>query len=283
MAAPAISVVIPNYNKGDLVLKTVASVQASKEVGPLEIIVVDDRSTDPLTLEALKQLRKEPDVQVLENEGKGPGAARNRGLRAAAAPYLLFLDNDDLLAPNFLKAALDHLAAQPADVAYAYPDLVLFTGPDDLRWRPTPEFSLKRLRIFNTVPVSCLYRTEDLCAVGGMATDLSAMEDWDLFLKLADAGRTGSKIPDADGAWLLYRQVAGGVNASAASPAKRIRLRRRILRRHKLLTPLSWTWDLAAVIFGMLAGSTRRRERQAFAHLPVDWQRVLRETVIAGL
>ena len=268
-----ISVVIPSYNKGGLILHTVASVLASDYEGALEIIVVDDYSTDPLTKKAYLGLKKQANLTIVESGGKGPGNARNKGLSRAKGEYLLFLDNDDLISPNFIREALATLDAEPA-AAYAYPDIVVFGCTPG--WRPTPEFSLERLRVFNYIPVTCLYRIEALRAVGGMQTDLPAMEDWDLFLSLADKGFTGAKIPTEKKAWLFYRQAdQAGVNASATSPAKRARLRTTILKRHHLATATSWIWNLAAIVFGALTPFMRSREHTAFLGLPAETQKAM--------
>jgi len=151
---PLISVIIPSFNKGNLILATVESVKANDYQGKHEIVIIDDYSTDSVTKEAYKTIQKKyPETRIEESGGKGPGNARNKGTQLARGEYLVFLDNDDLISPNFLQESYLCLKNQDASCAYVYGDTVVFgayTG-----WRPTPVFSPEQIRILNYVPVTC--------------------------------------------------------------------------------------------------------------------------------
>jgi glycosyltransferase involved in cell wall biosynthesis len=99
---PTISVVIPLYNKGEYIKRALTSV-LNQTCRVLEIIVVDDGSTDE-GLERVERLaRANSTIRIIRQENKGPGAARNAGLHIAEGKYIAFLDADDEWYPSFLE------------------------------------------------------------------------------------------------------------------------------------------------------------------------------------
>lgn len=108
-----VSFVIPTYNRVDYLRECVASIRAQR-VTDVEIIVVDDASTQ----DTCRALAREPVfsgvVFLRHPENRGPGEARNTGIRAAKGRYVAFLDDDDLLDPRFLETALNVLARDPS-------------------------------------------------------------------------------------------------------------------------------------------------------------------------
>jgi GT2 family glycosyltransferase len=106
---PALSVVIPTRNRVAVLLDTLAAVDASRGVdGPIEVIVVDDGSSDD-TLDRLAAASFSSfDCQVMPQPQTGPAAARNRGIARAAAARVLLLGDDTIPRPDTLAI---HLAA----------------------------------------------------------------------------------------------------------------------------------------------------------------------------
>ncbi|OUN25715.1 glycosyltransferase family 2 protein [Pseudoflavonifractor sp. An85] len=110
-----ISVIIPVYNIQQHLRECLDSV-LGQSYAKLQVICVDDGSTDesPAILE--EYARKDPRVQVIRQANAGPGAARNTGLEAATGEYLIFLDSDDWFEPHFLQRMVDTARETGAEV-----------------------------------------------------------------------------------------------------------------------------------------------------------------------
>jgi hypothetical protein len=121
-----VSVVIPLYNKGKYIERALSSV-LSQTYPPLEIIVIDDGSTDdgPEKTIALNN----PMITLVKQENRGPGAARNAGLAIAKGKYIAFLDADDEWYPLFLETGVSYLEYNKENVTvvsmayYQYPKM----------------------------------------------------------------------------------------------------------------------------------------------------------------
>jgi len=114
--APAVSAIIPLYNKQASVRRAVESV-LNQSVRDLELIVVDDGSRDdgPRIVEAIG----DPRIHLVRQANAGPGAARNRGLALARGRFVAFLDADDEWLAGFLEQALEALGRHPEAGAFA--------------------------------------------------------------------------------------------------------------------------------------------------------------------
>ena len=115
---PVISVVIPAYNAAGCIGETLDNI-LSQTMRELEVIVVDDGSTDGTGALLEEYRRRDPRVRVLTVENGGPAAARNQGLPLARGRYLLFVDSDDRLEP-------DALAILREQTERDQPDMLIF-------------------------------------------------------------------------------------------------------------------------------------------------------------
>jgi hypothetical protein len=125
VARPSVSVIIPTFNAGRLLAHAIESV-VQQQYAPLEIIVVDDGSTDDSAaiIAALPH-----DVRYLVQDNAGPAAARNRGVREATGEVIAFCDADDLWAPGMLAALVDMLLAdETIDVARGHAQVTQLTA-----------------------------------------------------------------------------------------------------------------------------------------------------------
>lgn len=124
MNNPTVSVVIPLFNKGKYIERALDSV-FNQKYSPLEIIVVDDGSTDdgPDRVRRFDSSR----VTLIRQKNKGPGAARNQGLAIAKGEYIAFLDADDEWLPNFLYRGISYIKEKKVPIVctnyYRFPSM----------------------------------------------------------------------------------------------------------------------------------------------------------------
>ena len=145
-----VSVVIPTYQRKALVAEAIESALA-QPWPDLEVVVVDDGSTDG-TVEALTaRFGADPRVRVLRKENGGTASARNAGLEAATGTYVALLDSDDLFLPGHLEALVPPLEAAPTV------DLAIGNAVYEGHWRHGRASIFHRARYR---PPVCL---EDMC------------------------------------------------------------------------------------------------------------------------
>ena len=182
--AARVVVVIPCFRDGPLAEEAVSSIQ---EEEPVEVVVVDDHSTDPRTDAALARLEAGGVTVVRHEHNLGPAKARLSGMRASTAPYVFPLDSDDHAVPGALARMADVLDADPG-AGVCFGDYVEFGDSEVIRAVPT-ELDPYRLAYTNEYPVSSMYRRALLEEVGGWPTMLG-YEDWHLWMTFAERGVT---------------------------------------------------------------------------------------------
>ena len=116
MGKKLISVIMPVYNR-EMSLRRAAEAVLSQSYEPLELILVDDGSTDGSRDICRKLSEIHDNVISIRQENKGPAAARNRGLAAAAGEYIAFADSDDSLSPFMYERLAAELEQTGADIA----------------------------------------------------------------------------------------------------------------------------------------------------------------------
>ena len=117
--APAVSIILPTYNRASFLPEALASIRA-QSFRDWELVVVDDGSTDQ-TRALVESWRREvtQPVSYVWQENRGAYAARNAGLDRAGAPLVAFFDSDDLWRPSYLEACVEGLRDQP-DVDWVF-------------------------------------------------------------------------------------------------------------------------------------------------------------------
>ena len=184
--APTVSVVIPTYQRRDLVRRAIASVRAQTH-RDYELIVVDDGSTDD-THDVVAALGDDI-VYVRRDENRGVSAARNAGIARARGAIVAFLDSDDTWLPHHLAVVMDVLTRLPDAVLCSTSPRFEVEGrepPAEARVADT----LSALLVENVVgsPSSVAVRRAALERVGGFGEALRVMEGWDLWMRLALVG-----------------------------------------------------------------------------------------------
>jgi len=175
--SPEVSVVIPTRNRRTLLTRTLGTVLAQRDVG-LEVLVVDDASEDG-TPELIRNVG-DPRVVLVQHDGRrGVAAARNTGLMRARAPWVAFVDDDDMWAPTKLARQLE---AGASGAGWVYAGAVIVD--ETLRivaGKPPPiDRDVEQLLAFNVVPgggSGPLVRTDLARAVGGFDPQLSILAE----------------------------------------------------------------------------------------------------------
>lgn len=204
--APAISIVTPTFNRRDVLLRAIASVQA-QDYRDYEHIVVDDGSTDG-TREAVLAI-DDPRLRYLRlEERRGANAARNHGIRAARAEIVTFLDSDDHFLRSRLERTISRFSADPSvDLAISSFETIKGkrSSPTMNRGARIDGPTLERLLIAQVVSIAgsaITVRNTALDSVGGFDEGLGRMQDRDLLLRLAAAGYGAELLEDVD--WVKH-------------------------------------------------------------------------------
>lgn len=189
---PLVSIVMPCFNDGLYIMDSIDSAFAQSYEN-LELIIVNDGSTDPHTIDVLARLC-DPRITVFNGERKGPAAARNMAIKHSKGKYILPLDSDDLISVDYIKRAVEIIENNPQiGVVYCRADLFgEKSGPWDL-----PDYSFEKMLLDNVVFVTSLFRKEDWERVGGFSPELEAgMEDYDFWISLLEIGLEVHQIPE---------------------------------------------------------------------------------------
>lgn len=196
-----VSVVIPCFNHGEFLPEAVASVlQANRD--DVQLIVVDDGSTDERTRQEMDALCARG-VRVIRQENKGLAAARNAGIAASGAPYILPLDADNRVRPAYLDHGVRILDSNPG-VGVVYGD-AQYIGIRAGRWQVGP-FDAARLMRSNYIDACAIYRRvawEQNRGYDG-SMPVQGAEDWDFWLSTMEHGWEFAYVPE-----VLFEYRAG--------------------------------------------------------------------------
>lgn len=194
-----VSIIIPCYNHGQFLDETISSVY-SNTYKDVEIIIVNDGSTDPETITVLDKISG-PNLKVIHQQNSGLSAARNTGVSHARGEYILPLDADDIIEPTFLQKTVEVLEANP-NVGFVYTHVKFFGAADGV-WK-TPEFDPNLLLISNLCVATSLYRHIAFDQIDGYKTDMIyGFEDWDFWIYMVEKGWSGKCLAEP---LFLYRK-----------------------------------------------------------------------------
>ncbi len=182
-----ISVIIPLYNKAESVAATLESVLA-QTVQPLEVIVVDDGSTDGSAERA--EAFADRGVRVVRQANGGVSRARNRGAAEARGSHLAFLDGDDLWCPDFVESMIAAVVKNPECGLYAAAYRVVGAdGRSGVRRAArsgVTDFFEEVKSGFVALPSASVVSREAFESVGGFPAGMKLCEDSYLWIKIAD-------------------------------------------------------------------------------------------------
>lgn len=196
------SVVIPTFNRAGLLAATLATVRA-QTLKDFEVVVVDDGSSDG-TREYLRTIDR---VRVIEQDHRGPGAARNAGVAHAHGDYVAFLDSDDLWWPWTLSTFAKVIAeSRPATVAGRYIDLPDERGlsaitEEPVRWRVFDDYLSSSAQPISAGSGTIVIERETFERAGGFSERPINAEDHDLMLRLGEARGFAAVLAPVTVAW----------------------------------------------------------------------------------
>lgn len=170
---PTVAVILPCHQYGNYLPEALESVLAQTRSAD-EILIVDDASTDDTKQVAEAYAHR--GIRYLRGEWKNVGAARNAGLHATKADYLVFLNADDTLDPEYIRLSLDALL-QHRTAALAYTDQQYF-GDSDAHVDTPPTFDWKRFDAQNQCHPAWMVRRDALLQAGGWSHGIDQDSDW---------------------------------------------------------------------------------------------------------
>jgi len=194
MTSGLVSVIVPVFNRPQQLREAVASV-LEQDYRPVQIIIVDDGSTDGVTPTTAQELvvGNPGLVQVATQANAGPGQARECGRKLARGEFIQYLDSDDVLLPGKFSAQVAALNAEPqADVAYGITYFRDHTGKCEPK--PHKDTGIRKDAMFPSFLNSRwwdtstpLYRV-NVCEKAGEWTHLRLEEDWEYDCRIASLG-----------------------------------------------------------------------------------------------
>lgn len=197
--APTLSVIIPTCNRrGVLTTRTLPALFAQEmPADKFEIIVVVDGSTDG-TAEAVRTLKPPCPLRVMEQAKRGPGAARNSGIRMARGAIVLFIDDDIICEPDLFRLHVEAHAETAPAVVHGHISIAPDTPVSILRfateawyrdyYRTIDSQNGVRLPQDNFLISNSSMPRDVLVECGGFDETLTAKEDYELALRLSKSG-----------------------------------------------------------------------------------------------
>jgi glycosyltransferase involved in cell wall biosynthesis len=269
---PRVSVVIPCYNYGRYLRQCVESITQGQPGIELQIIIIDDKSTDDSVAIARSIAAQDKRVRVIAHtENKGHIATFNEGLCAATGEFVLLISADDLVTPGALTRAAELLVAEPS-VGLVYGNAIHFKGKlppcrcEGQEWVIWSGVDWLRGRCQSgyNVAASCevVMRTSVLRAIGGHRADLPHTSDFEMWLRASavsdvgflmgvdqafyrhhganmnkvsfHSGTARGQLIDLEQRWRSFEAVFEGVGSRLENRVALLQLARRTLSRQAL-------------------------------------------------
>lgn len=187
---PLVSIIIPCYNQGEFLDKTLKSV-LSQTYTNWECIIVDDGSSDNTEEIAKKWTAKDSRFTYLDKENGGVSSSRNLGIEKAKGNFIQFLDADDLLANDKIAISIDTVQKHKVEVVCS--DYLIFTESISNSRPPFSQLADFEFTFYNlarywnngfTVPIHCWFFKASLLENIQFPVGLTAQEDWVMWLRI---------------------------------------------------------------------------------------------------
>ncbi len=238
-AYPLVSICIPHYNRPLFLAQALASVEQQGYTN-LEVLVVDDGSTNPDALAFLSELERRPfrfPLRVLRQQNAYVGAARNLAGAFARGDYLAFLDDDNVMKPDAIESMVAAIALYPETILTCVVDKFIGNDAPTSATIPLSSFvplgsSIAVAPFLNAYgDIFALIPRQTFLDLGGFTEDPGIThEDWEFFTRAALAGHPVQPLPKA----LLWYRYS---DESMSSATKRFKNFERSARPFKQLLP----------------------------------------------
>lgn len=232
---PLISVIIPNFNRGDIVAETLDSL-IQQDYPNWEVWVVDDGSSDDSekVVKAYQQKDGRFHFMNRDREPSGAPTCRNIGLEKSKGEYLIFLDSDDLLATHCLSQRVQTIQNNPELDMWVFPMLMFSEHPEDAAylWNiSNDDADLNRFLRLDAVWQTSgpIWRREAVEKIGGFTEALACWQDVDIHLKALSSGLKHKKFYDLKPDIFYRRHSKGTISQGEISSPKKLKSREKII------------------------------------------------------
>lgn len=187
-----VSVIIPVYNREDVIRESMRSV-LEQTFADLELIVVDDGSSDD-SVEKAREIKDERVRVIACEKNRGACAARNRGIEEAEGELIAFQDSDDIWRRDKLKRSIDAMEETQADLVFCARELRDLTGgiekTEKIPYYNLNEYpdKLERVLVSNCASTQTMLARREVFQKIRFDEDLPRFQDWDLMLQILKAG-----------------------------------------------------------------------------------------------
>lgn len=184
---PKITIIIPCYNSGNFLIRSVESI-LNQTFKNFKILIINDGSTDNITLKILKQLKKNPKIKIVNKKNSGLSSARNTGINISNTKYILMLDSDDWLRLDTLEIFYKFLEKNKK-YSYVYSNIHL---ADEKKGILRKNYNFFEQLFTNQIPYCIFFRKKIFDNNFRYDEKMKkGFEDWDLNIRLGARGDYG--------------------------------------------------------------------------------------------
>ena len=212
------SIVIPNYNQGHLLHRSVQSaINQTLPSSDFEIVIVDDGSKDNSLLIAQGIISANPkhNIKLVKKQNGGTASARNAGIANSSGEYIGFLDADDEYHIQKAEISIKYLETSD-EIGLVYSDYFEIKG-DSVFYTSKPDFELAKLRQSCIVSTNSFIKRSVVNSVGTLNESLKIIEDYEYWLRICTSGFFAMRIPAG-----LFKYYVHGENKTLTSSQEQI-------------------------------------------------------------
>lgn len=226
-----VSIIIPCYNQGEYVSDAIES-SINQSYNDIEIIVVNDASSDDSANIINSYAEKYENIKFINNpKNKGVIFCRNLAVENATGEFILPLDADDRIAPEYVEKAVKVFSSNP-EIKIVYCRSMLFGNKNE-------EFKLQKISLENIVLANCIpnsakFKKSDFISVNGYKSYMKkGWEDWDLWLSIIETAKNKKDcVYRIDEILFYYRQYSETVSRNNFDENIRLELLKNIFNNH---------------------------------------------------